>query len=180
VHFPESETVPETGVHLRLRTALWSMIRLALGDRAMVGSDQFLYWDPTDPKRCLAPDVLVWVGAPDHPFSSWKVWERGAPHLCIEVVSESDARDRAWERKLGAYRQSGVRELVRFDGEDTELGLMLRLARDSAGRDRLLTDDEARRAEAEARRAEAEGRRAADARVQELEAELARRDRTQS
>ena len=220
VHFPDSDSVPESGVHLRLHTALWSMIRLALGDRATVGSDQFLYWDPTDPKRCLAPDVLVWVGAPDRPFPSWKVWERGAPHLCIEVVSESDARDRAWERKLGAYRQSGVHELVRFDGEDKErplrlwdrvqgdlverevstseleradtlglfwlveaspeLGLMLRLARDSAGRDRLLTDDEARRAEAEAHRAEAEGRRAADARVQELEAELARRNRAQT
>jgi Putative restriction endonuclease len=225
VHFPESESVPETGVHLRLRTALWSMLRLAIGDRAMVGSDQFLYWDPTDPKRCLAPDVLVWVGAPDRPFPSWKVWERGAPHLCIEVVSESDARDRAWGRKLDAYRRSGVRELVRFDGEDTErplrlwdrvegdlverevstseleradtlglfwlvepsseLGLMLRLARDPAGRDRLLTDEEARQAEAEAHRAEAAAHRAeaeahraeAEARIRELEAELARRDR---
>ena len=100
VHFPESETVPdalrdprrgETGVHLELRTALWSMIRLALGDRVTVGSDQFLYWDPTDPKQCLAPDVLVWSGAPNRPFSTWKVWERGAPHLAIEIVSESDA-----------------------------------------------------------------------------------------
>ena len=63
VYFPESESVPETGVHLRLRTALWSMLRLELGHRAMVGSDQFLYWDPTDPRQCLAPDVLVWLGA---------------------------------------------------------------------------------------------------------------------
>src|SRR6478735_2806023 len=86
VRFPESASVPdalrdprrgETGVHLRLRTALWCMLRVALGHRAMVGSDQFLYWDPTDPRQCLAPDVLVWLGAPDQPFSSWKVWERG-------------------------------------------------------------------------------------------------------
>jgi len=229
VYFPESESVPETGVHLRLRTALWSMLRLELGHRAMVGSDQFLYWDPTDPRQCLAPDVLVWLGAPDRPFSSWKVWERGAPHLAIEVVSESDARDRPWERKLDAYRRSGVVELVRFDAEDarcplrlwdrvegdlverlvsnvelelsevlglfwlvepnSELGLLLRLARDSAGVDRLLTDEEARRVEAEARRVEAEARRveaearrveaearrAAEARVRELEAELKRR-----
>ena len=201
VHFPESESVPETGVHLRLRTALWSMLRLELGHRAMVGSDQFLYWDPTDPRQCLAPDVLVWLGAPDRPFSSWKVWERGAPHLAIEVVSESDARDRPWERKLDAYRHSGVVELARFDPESTEsplrlwdrvegdlveravskseleisgvvglfwlvepapeLGLMLRLTRDSAGLQRLLTDEEALHT--------------AEARVRELEAELARR-----
>jgi len=207
VRFPESDSVPETGVHLRLRTALWSMLRIALGHRAMVGSDQFLYWDPTDPRQCLAPDVLVWLGGPDQPFSSWKVWERGAPHLAVEIVSESDARDRPWERKLQAYRRSGVIELVRFDAEDAEsplrlwdrlegdlverevskseleysdvlgmfwlvaptpdLGSMLRLSRDSAGLERLLTDDEARLAADEARRA-------ADVRIRELETELAR------
>jgi hypothetical protein len=210
VHFPESECVPETGEHLRLRTALWSMIRSTLGDRAMVGSDQFLYWDPTDPRQCLAPDVLVWLGAPDRPFSSWKVWERGAPHLAVEIVSASDARDRPWQRKLAAYHRAGVLELARFDAEDAarplrlwdrvegdlverdiskselersdvlglfwmvepaeDLGLMLRLSRDPAGRERLLTDEEARRAEAEAHRA-------AEARIRELEAELARRSK---
>jgi len=218
VHFPESESVPETGVHLRLRTALWSMIRAALGERAMVGSDQFLYWDPTDPRQCIAPDVLVWLGAPDRPFPSWKVWERGAPHLAVEIVSESDARDRPWQRKLAAYHRAGVLELARFDAEDAQsplrlwdrlegdlverdiskselersdvlglfwmveptpdLGLMLRLSRDPAGRERLLTDEEARRVEAEARRAEAEAHRAAEARIRELEAELARRSKT--
>ncbi|HKO50421.1 MAG TPA: Uma2 family endonuclease [Polyangiaceae bacterium] len=215
VHFPEAETVPETGVHLRVRTALWSMLRLALSERAMVGSDQFLYWDPTDPKQCLAPDVLVWLGAPDRPFSSWKVWERGAPHLAVEIISESDARDRPWERKLKAYQRSGIRELVRFDPEDVQnplrlwdrlegdlverevsklelersdvlglfwlvepapqLGLLLRLSRDSAGKDRLLSDEEAHRAEVEAHRAQVEAHRIAEARIRELEAELARR-----
>jgi len=222
VHFPEHESVPESGVHLRLRTALWSMLRLALGDRAMVGSDQFLYWDPTDPKQCLAPDVLVWFGAPDRPFPSWKVWERGAPHLAIEVISQIDARDRPWSKKIGAYRRSGVLELVRFDPEDEqrplrlwdrlegdlverevskhelqrsdllglywlvepspELGLGLRLSRDSAGTELLLSAEEAHRAEVEAHRAEVqahraeiEARQAAEARIRELEAELARR-----
>ncbi|HEY0468419.1 MAG TPA: Uma2 family endonuclease [Polyangiaceae bacterium] len=210
VYFPESESVPETGVHLRLRTALWSMIRLAWGDRAMVGSDQFLYWDPTDPKQCLAPDVLVWFGAPDRPFSSWKVWERGAPHLAVEIISQSDARDRPWARKLAAYQHSGVLELVRFDPEDArnplrlwdrlegdlverevskrelersdllgsywliepspDLGQVLRLSRDSAGSELLLSDEETHHVEAEARRS-------AEARIRELEAELARRSR---
>jgi len=222
VHFPEAESVPETGVHLRVRTALWSMLRLALGDRAMVGSNQFLYWDPTNPKQCLAPDVLVWFGAPDRPFPSWKVWERGAPHLAIEVISDHDTRDRPWARKVAAYQRSGVKELVRFDPADAknplrlwdrvegdlverevskhelersdllglywlvepapDLGRVLRLCRDSAGRERLLCVEEAHvveacRVEAEARRVEAEARRVAEARVRELEAELARRSK---
>lgn len=131
---------------------------------------------------------------------------RAQPHLAIEVISDHDARDRHWERKLAAYQRSGIRELARFDpeaGENPlslwdrvegdlverevskhelelsdvlgaywiveparEVGWMLRLSRDSAGSERLLTDDEARRVEAEARRA-------AEARVRELEAELA-------
>jgi hypothetical protein len=131
------------------------------------------------------------------------------------VISDYDARDRPWQRKLAAYRRSGILELVRFDADDAqsplrlwdrlegdlverevskqelersdvlglfwlvesspELGSMLRLSRDSAGRERLLTDEEAHRAEAEAHRAEVEAHRAAEARIRELEAELARR-----
>jgi hypothetical protein len=219
LRFPESESVPETGVHLRLRTALWSMIRLALGHRVVVGSDQFLYWDPTDPRQCLSPDVLVWVGGPDHPFPTWKVWERGAPHLAVEIISDDDTSEKVWGRKLDAYRRSGVHEVVRFDPADTahplrlwdrvdgdlverelldresfhcdclqlywhvepsaELGLLLRLTRDRAGKDRLLTDAEARQSEAEARQSEGEARlfeaERAAARIRELEAELAKR-----
>jgi len=125
VHFPQSESVPETGRHMRLRTALWSMLRFVLGNQAIVASEQFLYWDPTDPKQCLAPDVLVWLGAPDHDVPTWKVWERGAPHLAVEIVSDSDARDRAWTRKFKGYQRSGVLELVRFDPEELEHPLRL-------------------------------------------------------
>jgi len=60
VHFPTEETVPETTVHLELRAALYTVMKLAFGERATIGSDQFVYWDPTDPRQCLAPDVAPW------------------------------------------------------------------------------------------------------------------------
>jgi hypothetical protein len=47
-------------------------------------------------------------------FPLWKVWERGAPHVAVEVVS---ADDRPWAEKLPDYHEVGVRELVRFDPE---------------------------------------------------------------
>ncbi|HYQ44812.1 MAG TPA: Uma2 family endonuclease [Polyangiaceae bacterium] len=221
VHFPTEQTVPESRLHLRLRTALWSMLQLALKGRAVVGSEQFVYWDPTDPKQCVAPDILVRFGEPDQDFASWKVWERGAPHLAIEVISEHDAPELVWEGKLAAFQRSGVVELVRFDPADaahplrlwdrvegdlverevskhvlersdvldlywcvessSEFRSMLRLCRDPAGLERLLTEGEALELEAQGRRTEAEGRRAAEARadavearLRELEAELAR------
>lgn len=125
VHFPSEEKVPESQAHLRIRTALWMMLERAFKGRAVVGSEQFVYWDPTDPKQCLAPDIMVWLGPPDHTFDSWKIWERGAPHLAIEIISDSDTRDRPWRRKFAAYQRTGVRELVRFDPADAKNPLRL-------------------------------------------------------
>jgi Uma2 family endonuclease len=123
--FPSGEEMPETRRHLELRTALFQIIRAAFGDRAVVGSEQFVFWDPTDPAKRCAPDIMVRVGEADAPFDSWKVWERGAPHLAVEVISAGDSGDRPWEAKLERYRQLGVRELVRFDPDDIEAPLKI-------------------------------------------------------
>jgi Uma2 family endonuclease len=127
VRFPEAEQVPETKQHFRLRTLLYEFLALAFADRATLGCDQFMYWDPTDPKACLAPDAFVRLGEPDQLFRSWKVWERGAPQLAIEVISEADERDRDWDAKLERYRRVGVLELIRFDPEATEASRILRV-----------------------------------------------------
>lgn len=117
VRFPEHQQVPETKLHLELRTLLWQFLKHAFADRALIGCDQFVYWDAATPRASLAPDAFVRWGGRDELFGSWKVWERGAPHLAIEIVSSHDSRDRNWAAKLGAYRQLGVQELVRFDPE---------------------------------------------------------------
>jgi Uma2 family endonuclease len=113
--FPTDEEMPEHKLHVELRTALYQLIKLALGDRVIVGSEQFVYFDAGDPRRCLAPDVMVWAGAPDEIFGAWKVWERGAPHVAVEIVSPSDAPPTPWNKKLESYVHCGVQELVRFD-----------------------------------------------------------------
>lgn len=80
--FPTSAELPETGVHLDLRTSLYLTVRYLVGARGAVGSEQFVYWDAEDPRRCLAPDLMVRMGATPGPFPVWKTWERGAPHRC--------------------------------------------------------------------------------------------------
>jgi hypothetical protein len=119
--FPTGGEMPETKRHLEVRTALYALLKLALADRAMIGSEQFVYWDPTDPSECLAPDAFVRLGEPDEMFDSWKVWERGAPHVAVEIVSKSDEREAPWTAKLGKYHRLGVREVVRFDPESAEI-----------------------------------------------------------
>jgi Putative restriction endonuclease len=110
----DGEEMGETPRHLRLRTALWQAIELGFAGKLAVGSDQFVYYNGRDPKACCAPDVFVCLGKPQTPFPTWKTWEMGTPDLAIEIVSETDARDRAWDEKLFRYRELGVRELVRF------------------------------------------------------------------
>lgn len=115
VVFPEHEEVGEHKLHLELKTLLFEVLKFAFADRAIIGCDQFVYWDPTSPSACLAPDAFVRLGGPDETFGSWKVWERGAPHVAVEIISDHDRRDDNWDDKLDRYRKLGVSELVRFD-----------------------------------------------------------------
>jgi Uma2 family endonuclease len=141
--FPSEEEVPETAIHLRLRTALFLILERELRGRAFVGSDQFVYWDPTDPKACLAPDVLVRMGGPLELVPSFEVWKHGAPHVAVEVISKADSRDRDWNAKLERYRRTGIGEVVRFDPEDPAEPLRLWDLVDGDLVERDLSDPEA-------------------------------------
>ncbi|MBI2388090.1 MAG: Uma2 family endonuclease [Deltaproteobacteria bacterium] len=110
--------MPESKRHFKLRTTLFAILELALGKDVVLGSDQFVYWNARDPRRCLAPDVFVFVGRPDEDIQSWKTWERGGPpQLAVEITSDSDHEPLRWDDKLERYHELGVRELVRFDAD---------------------------------------------------------------
>jgi Uma2 family endonuclease len=115
LYFPVEERVPETALHRMLVDRLFESVRRELGKTALISCDQFMYWDPTDPRLCLAPDLAVRLGGPPLLLDTWKIWEHGAPHLAVEIVSDSDASERNVEQKLARYRQTGVPELVCFD-----------------------------------------------------------------
>jgi Uma2 family endonuclease len=126
VHFPDGARVPEEKEHFELRALLYDILMLAFATRASIGSDQFVYWNGRDPKRCLAPDAFVYWGTPDEKFRSWKTWERGTPQIAVEIASAFDRGAPAWEAKLTSYQELGVRELVSFDAE-AEPGSRLRV-----------------------------------------------------
>jgi Uma2 family endonuclease len=112
--------VPETNENLERRAALYFSLKHALGASATIGSDQFVYWDPTTAKKRLAPDVFVRLGQPHRPFRVWKIWQRGAPDLGVEIISRSDEGEPDWDDKLTRYHAAGIGEVVRFDPEDDE------------------------------------------------------------
>src|SRR5450432_2586645 len=117
VHFPVEAEVPESKRHLQLRTLLFQFLELAFSKEAAIGCDQFVYWDRSDPRACLAPDAFVRLGEEDDLFPTWKVWERGAPEVAVEIISSADGAEPDWQEKLEKYRRIGVAELVRFDPE---------------------------------------------------------------
>lgn len=117
--------MPESGEHHLRCLMLWQSAKLFLGPGALISSDQFLYWDPTDPKKRLAPDLAIRMGTPGAVLKTWKTWEHGAPHVGVEVVSDSDRAEGPFVRKLERYRQAGIAEVVRFDAEDPERTLRL-------------------------------------------------------
>ncbi len=121
--FPVEAEVPESRRHLDLRTFLYGVLKRAFSGRAAVGSDQFVYFRASDPKRCLAPDAMVRLGATNEDFDTWKTWERGAPQLAVEIASPNE---RPWCDKLADYHDAGFVEVVRFDFDAPE-GARLRV-----------------------------------------------------
>ncbi len=116
--FPASDPeweMGETRRHGRLCDLLFLVLRSACGDGSTVGKDNFVYWDASDPRKKCAPDAFVKLGVPERDFDSWKSWEHGAPELCVEIVSPSDAEKLTWEEKMERYLALGILELVAFD-----------------------------------------------------------------
>lgn len=115
LHFPTEEKVPEEKEHYALRTLVFETLTRAFAAAATIGCDQFVYWNGSDPKRCLAPDAFVFWGTPDEMFRSWKTWERGTPQTAVEIASVFERTGGPWPKKLLRYQELGVSELVYFD-----------------------------------------------------------------
>ncbi len=144
VVFSESAEVPEGQLHDDVRILLYQLLQDALGEGATVGSDQFVYYDAFEPSACVAPDAYVGLSPAQGRIRSWKVWERGAPQVAVEIVSDSDASDAAWGTKLMRYRRLGVAELVRFDALDVVRPLRLWDRVDGSLTEREVTQQRAR------------------------------------
>jgi hypothetical protein len=105
-----------------LQTLILELLRPLLADflasrgvRGLTGADQFIYWEPNNPTKALAPDIYFLPGvAPDTAVESWKTWERGVvPAFALEVVSRDPEKDYVTGPR--AYAELGVKELVVFD-----------------------------------------------------------------
>ncbi len=121
VEYPCSDGIPMAETE---RQAMVTMdARQALGwhfrDRpdVYVGVDMLLYYVEGDPKRSVAPDVFVVLGAPKlPPRDNWLVWAEGGrtPDFVLEITSKAtQAVDEGRKRRL--YRELAVSEYWQYD-----------------------------------------------------------------
>lgn len=121
VEYPCSDGTPMAETE---RHAMATMdARQALGwhfrDRpnVCVGVDMLLYYVEGDPKRSVAPDVFVVLGAPKlPPRDNWLVWTEGGrtPDLVLEITSKAtQAVDEGRKRRL--YRELGIGEYWQYN-----------------------------------------------------------------
>ena len=61
--YPIEAEVPESKLHRLLLNRLLEIAEREFGAHALISSDQFMYWDPSDPGKRLAPDLAIRVGA---------------------------------------------------------------------------------------------------------------------
>jgi Uma2 family endonuclease len=117
--------MPEGFRHRRLCELLFLVLREAIGADGSLGSDQFVFFDASDPTRKCAPDVFVMRGVPQALFDSWKTWESGVPELAVEILSHDAEEKLPLEEKLARFHVMGVPEVISFNA-DAEPGRRVR------------------------------------------------------
>jgi hypothetical protein len=114
LHFPSEQpewSLGQSTRHLNLCVLLREILLSVLLPDHSVGCDAFVYFDASNPKRCLAPDAFVKLGVPHESFDSWKTWELRAPDMAVEILSRDTRETITFEEKLKRYLAVGVAEL---------------------------------------------------------------------
>ena len=81
-----------------------------------VSGNMLLYYEEGNPRKCVAPDVFVVVGASrDENRDAWLLWrEPKAPDFVLEVTSKSTRRNDLINKRA-LYESLGVAEYFLFD-----------------------------------------------------------------
>ena len=138
VDYPDSDGQPLAESDFQLKPLVYAYGALTSRyrdrDDVYVSADLFVYYEESNPRAVVAPDVFVVLGAPGHDRRSYKLWEEPkAPDFVLEVTSHSTRKeDQGTKRRV--YAKLGVREYWRFDPTGDYLNPPLEGERLVAGR----------------------------------------------
>ena len=118
IYYPESDGQPmgETTLHREVMADTIDALKRRYAETldVWVGGNLFLYYEKGNPKKCVAPDVLLARGVSKWARRIYRLWEEKAPALIFEITSNDTLKeDRDLKPQL--YERLGVAELVLFD-----------------------------------------------------------------
>ncbi len=140
IEYPTSDGNPmaETKRHFIATVDVWQRLERYYRNRSdvFVGADQLLYYVEGDPRKSVAPDIYVVLGAPKlPPRDTWQVWREDGrtPDFILEVTSKKTRRmDEGRKRRL--YQKLGVVEYWQYDPTGDYLNPVLKGQRLRGGR----------------------------------------------
>ncbi len=119
IFYPDSDDEPmaESDLQRRALIDISEALIQRYSDRpdVYVSADIFVYYEMNNPRRNVAPDVLVTFGVENRERLSYFVWREGkAPDFVLEIASPNTWRRDATEKR-DIYAAIGVTEYWRFD-----------------------------------------------------------------
>ena len=120
IFYPESDGKPmgETDYHIILITELFQTLKNYLSNEAdvRVFSDIMFYYEEGNPRKVIAPDVMVVRGIGKHLRRTFKLWEEKTPEVVFEISSRGTWKE-DFQKKFILYQELGVKEYYIFDPE---------------------------------------------------------------
>ncbi|MGI8789112.1 MAG: Uma2 family endonuclease [Pyrinomonadaceae bacterium] len=126
----------ETAFHYLLNSELFHLLRAFFMSRSdmTVAANLMVYFQERNPKKWLAPDVLVCFGVENRLRRTFKTWEEGVfPQVVFEIASDSTFENDLGGKRLD-YARLGVEEYYLLDPERIYLPSPLMAFRRDDGR----------------------------------------------
>lgn len=120
IYYPESDGKPmaETDVHVTLIADLLKTLRTYFSQAkdVKVLADIFFYYEEGNPRKSIAPDVMIVSGVGKHSRRTFKLWEERPPDVVFEISSRGTWKEDL-QKKFFLYQDFGVKEYYIFDPE---------------------------------------------------------------
>ena len=120
IFYPESDGQPmgETAFHVTVILSLFQTLGTFFNQQndVVVIADMMFYYEEGNPRKVIAPDVMVVRGVGKHLRRTFKLWEEKIPEVVFEISSRGTWKE-DFQKKFILYQELGVKEYYIFDPE---------------------------------------------------------------
>ena len=121
IHYPDTDGKPMAASDYHRQLLIWTLQALeahfAQDPEVYISGDLLIYYREGDPRKSIAPDVLVCFGINPKLRRTYKIWEEGkAPDFVMEFSSESTYEKDLGE-KMGIYASLEIQDYFLYDAE---------------------------------------------------------------